>query len=110
MSFQKVSSHTFDIYTFIRTFLNISRKHFQILTMHLTYTPFGNLPLSTLHSDSNVFKSNKPNHLTLGSQQNLQTSSNINTTGRYIAQMTFIQYNLKLANTQAMKILYLNKL
>jgi len=37
--------------------------------MKLTYTSFGKLPLSTLHSDSNVFKPNKPNHLTQGSHQ-----------------------------------------
>jgi len=48
--------------------------------MQLTYTPFGKLPLSTLHSDSNVFKPNKPNHLTQGSQQIPYTSSHTDIT------------------------------
>jgi len=58
--------------------------------MNLTYTPFGTFPLSTLHSNSNVFMPNKPNHLTQGSQQIPYTSSHTDIPGSCIEQVTSI--------------------
>jgi len=58
--------------------------------MKLTHTPFGTFPLSTLHSDSNVFKPNKPNHLTQGSQQIPHTSSHTDIPESCITPVTSI--------------------
>ena len=62
--------------------------------MQLIYTSFGKLLQSTLHPDSNVFKPNKPNHLTQGSQEIPHTSSHIHNLESCNVQVTSIQHKL----------------